>query len=31
MLKKEYKGFENPPASFLETGVIRLENGQLVP
>ena len=31
VLKKEYKGFENPPASFLETGVIRLENGQLVP
>ena len=31
MLKKEYKGFENPPASFLETGVISLENGQLVP
>ena len=25
------KGFENPPASFLETGVIHLENGQLVP
>ena len=31
VLKKEYKGFENPPASFLETGVIHLENGQLVP
>ena len=31
MLKKDYKGFENPPASFLETGVIHLENGQLVP
>ena len=31
VLKKDYKGFENPPASFLETGVIHLENGQLVP
>lgn len=31
VLKKEYKGFENPPASFLETGVIHLENGQLMP
>ena len=31
VLKKETKGFENPPASFLESGVVRLENGQLVP
>lgn len=31
VLKKEYKNTQNPPASFLETGVIRFENGQIVP
>lgn len=28
---RDYKGFENPPASFLETGVVTFENGQIVP
>ncbi len=31
VLKREYKNMENPPASFLETGVIRFENGQILP
>ena len=25
------KGFENPPESFLETGIIKFENGQMLP
>lgn len=28
---KTPKGFENPPASFLDTGIIELTNGRLVP
>ncbi len=28
---KEYKNCENPPASFLETGIIQFENGQMLP
>lgn len=31
VLKKEYAGLENPPSSFLETGIITFENGQIVP
>lgn len=31
VMKKEYKNIENPPASFLESGIIRFENGQMVP
>ena len=29
VLKKEYKNCVNPPASFLETGVIEFENGEM--
>lgn len=28
---KDYKNCENPPASFLDTGIVRFENGQIVP
>ena len=31
VLKKEYSKTQNPPASFLESGVIRFENGQMLP
>ena len=31
VLKKEYNNMENPPASFLETGIIRFENGKMLP
>ncbi len=31
MFKREYKNAENPPASFLETGIVRFENGQMLP
>lgn len=31
VLKKSYKGCVELPASFLETGIIRLENGELMP
>ena len=31
VLKKEYKNCANPPASFLETGVIEFENGEMLP
>ena len=31
VLKKTYAGLENPPASFLETGIVTFENGQIVP
>ena len=31
VLKKEYKNCQNPPASFLESGIIRFENGQMLP
>ena len=30
-LKKEYNNLSNPPASFLESGIIRFENGQMLP
>ena len=30
-LKKEYNNMSNPPASFLDTGIIRFENGQMLP
>lgn len=30
-LNKEYNNCQNPPASFLETGVIEFENGQILP
>lgn len=29
--KKEYANTQNPPASFLESGIIRFENGQMLP
>ena len=29
--KREYNNCQNPPASFLETGIIRFENGQMLP
>ena len=29
--KKDYANCQNPPASFLESGVVRFENGQMVP
>ena len=29
--KKEYNNCENPPASFLDTGIVRFENGQMLP
>ena len=29
--KRVAKGFENPPESFLETGVVAFENGQMLP
>ncbi|MBQ6803531.1 MAG: CapA family protein [Clostridia bacterium] len=28
---KDYKNCQNPPASFLETGIIQFENGQMLP
>ena len=31
MSKRNAKGFENPPESFLTTGVIEFENGQILP
>ena len=31
VLKKTMTAMENPPASFLETGVIRFENGRMLP
>ena len=31
VLKKEYSKTQNPPSSFLESGVIRFENGQMLP
>ncbi|MBQ6959835.1 MAG: CapA family protein [Clostridia bacterium] len=31
VLKREYKGTQNPPASFLESGIIQFENGQMLP
>jgi len=31
VLKKEYKNCVNPPASFLETGIIEFENGEMLP
>ncbi len=31
VLKREYKNLVNPPASFLETGVVRFENGEMLP
>ena len=30
MMKKEYKGFENLPASFLETGIVEFSDGQMI-
>lgn len=29
--KKEYAGTQNPPASFLESGIVRFEDGQMMP
>ena len=29
--KKDYVNCENPPASFLDTGIVRFENGQMLP
>jgi hypothetical protein len=31
VLKKESAKMQNPPASFLESGIIRFENGQMLP
>lgn len=31
MFKREYAGMENPPASFLDTGIVTFENGLIVP
>ena len=31
VMKKEYKNMDNPPESFLESGIIRFENGQMLP
>ena len=31
VLKKEYANIQNPPASFLDTGIIRFENGEMLP
>ena len=29
--KREYKGMENPPASFLDTGIVTFDQGRIVP
>ena len=31
VMKKQYNNVEDPPASFLESGIIRFENGQMLP
>ena len=31
VMKKQYNNVEDPPVSFLESGIIRFENGQMLP